>query len=88
MRFDKMYVEGRLLAGNYDRSEVLGKPVTVEVIKAHGRKETVTGKIVHADPMLQFKGEYTVRAEVDNQQVNNSWLLQPDGVVKMTIHLN
>ena len=88
MRFDKMYVEGRILAGDFDRSEVLGKSVTVEVTKAHGRQSTVTGVIVHADPILKYQGEYTVRAEVGNKLVNDSWLLQPDGVVRMTIHLS
>ena len=88
MRFDKMYVEGRILAGDYDRSEVLGKSVTVEVTKARGQQSTVTGTIVHADPILKYQGEYTVRAEVDNKLVNDSWLLQPDGVVRMTIHLS
>jgi len=88
VRFDKLYVEGHLLAKDYDRSEILGRPVTVEVIKARGRKVTVPGKIVHVDQMLQGRGRYTVRAEVDNELINNSWLLQPGGTVRMTIHLD
>ncbi len=88
VRFDKLFVEGHLLAKDYDRSEILGKPVTVEVAKARGRKVTVSGKIVHVDQTLQGRGRYTVRAEVDNELVNDSWLLQPGGVVRMTIQLN
>ncbi len=87
VRFDKLYVEGHLLAQNFDRSEILGKPVTIELVKAHDRKVTVSGRIVHVDQMLQGRGRYTVRAEVDNELVNDSWLLQPGGVVRMTIHL-
>ncbi|NOZ39313.1 MAG: HlyD family efflux transporter periplasmic adaptor subunit [Planctomycetes bacterium] len=87
VRFDKLYVEGHLLAKDYDRSEILGKPVTVEVTKARGRKATVSGTIVHVDQILQGRGRYNVRAEVDNELVNGSWLLQPGGEVRMTIHL-
>ena len=88
MRFDTLYVEGRVRSDQFDRSDVYGKPVTVEVTKARGRKATVEGRIVHADQMLQHTGVYTVRAEVPNQQVNGSWLLQPGGIAKMTIHVD
>lgn len=84
-RFDTLYVEAFVRADLYDRSEVFGKPVTVEVTKARGRKTTVEGRIVHADQMLQGRGIYTVRAEVTNERVNGSWLLQPGGVARMTI---
>ena len=87
MRFDKLYVEGHLLAKDYDRSEILGKAVTVEVTKARGRKSTVSGKVVHVDQLLLSSGRYTVRAEVENERVNGSWLLQPGALVRMTIHL-
>ncbi len=88
VRFDKLYVEGPLDAKDYDRSEVLGKPVTIEVTKARGQKTTVSGVLVHVDQKLQGGGRYTVRAEVDNKRVNGSWLLQPGAEVRMTIHLN
>ncbi|MEM8946285.1 MAG: HlyD family efflux transporter periplasmic adaptor subunit [Planctomycetota bacterium] len=88
MRFDTLYVQGRVRSDQFDRSEVYGKPVTVEVTKARGRKATVEGRIVHADQLLQHTGVYTVRAEVVNQQVNGSWLLQPGGVASMTIHVD
>jgi len=88
MRFDRLYVEGLVNADEYDRSEMKGKRVTVEVTKARGAKVTVTGTIVHVDQMLQGKGRYSVRAEVENELVNDSWLLQPGGLVKMTIHLD
>jgi len=87
VRFDKLHVEGPLLAKDFDRSEILGKSVTVEVSKARGKKVTVSGKVVHVDQLL-MRGRYTVRAEVSNELVNNSWLLQPGGTVRMTIHLD
>ena len=89
MRFDKLYIEGDLYADEYDRSEVNGKPVTVEVLKARGRKVTVTGKVVHVEQRLAgSRSRYTVRAEVNNELINGSWLLQPGGVARMTIHLD
>jgi len=89
VRFDKLYVEGFVLAADYDRSEMMGKAVTVEVTKARGRKATVSGKIIHVDQMLQGNmGQYTVRAEVENELVNDSWLLQPGGAARMTIDLH
>ena len=89
VRFDRLYVEGFVSADEHDRSEMKGKRVTVEVTKAHGAKATVTGTIVHVDQVLfGTKGRYTVRAEVENELVNDSWLLQPGGIVKMTIHLD
>ncbi len=87
-RFDTLYVEAFVNAKDFDRGEVFGKPVTIEVTKARGRKATVEGTIVHADQILQHTGIYTVRAEVTNQQVNGSWLLQPGGVARMTIHID
>ena len=88
MRFDTLYVEGFVKAAEYDRWEVMGKPVTVEVTKARGKKASVAGKIVHVAQMLEHGGIYTVRAEVANELVNDSWLLQPGGVARMTIHLD
>ncbi len=89
MRFDKLYVEGFLRAKDFDRSEVLDKPVTVEVTKARGRTATVAGRIVYVDQTLQGTGGiYSVRAEVENEQENGSWLLQPGSNAKMTIHLD
>ena len=89
VRFDKLVVEGRVSAKEYDRIEILGKPVTVEVTKTHGQKVSVTGTIIYADQQLQLKGvHYKIRAEVKNKRVNGSWQLQPGGVARMTIHLN
>lgn len=88
MRLDTLYVEGFVRADQFDRSEVFGKPVTIEVTKARGKKVSVEGKIVHADQILQHTGIYTVRAEVANQLVKGSWLLQPGGLATMTIHVD
>ena len=88
MRFDTLYVEGFVKAAEYDRWEVMGKPVTVEVTKARGKKAAVAGRIVHVAQMLEHGGVYTVRAEVANELFNDSWLLQPGGVARMTIHID
>lgn len=89
VRFDTLYVEGHIHADDYDRDEVIGKSVTVEAFKARGRKVTVEGKIVYVDPLLLGDhGRYFVRAEVKNELINDSWLLQPGAVARMTIHLD
>jgi len=89
MRFDKLLVEGRVSAKDYNRSEIIGKPVTVEVTKARGQKVAVSGTIIYADQKLVLKGVYyKVRAEVKNELINGSWQLQPGGVARMTIHLD
>lgn len=88
VRFDTLYVEGRLSAMDFDRSQVLGKPVTIAVTKARGRTASLEGTIVHADQELIGKGLYKVRAEVKNEKADGSWLLQPGGNVRMTIRLN
>ena len=88
MRFDTLYVEGFVRAADYDRWEVMGKPVMVEVTKARGKTASVSGKIVHVAQMLDHGGVYTVRAEVANELFNDSWLLQPGGVARMTILLD
>jgi len=86
-RFDKLYVEGFVESNLYDRSETLGCDVKVEVTRARGRKVAVSGIVVYAVQELQSDGRFIVRAEIQNTQEDDNWLIQPGMEATMTIHL-
>ena len=88
VRVDTMDVEGRVNQSQYDPHEVHGCEVTVEVLMARGRKETVRGRIKHVSPLVQLNGEYVVRAEVPNRQEHGRWMLRDGHTATMTIHLD
>lgn len=88
VQFDRLHVEGFVYASQFDRSQLLGKPVTVKVTKARGREVTVTGKVIFVDQMVQADGSYRVRAEVKNEREGNSWLIQPGLQARMTVLIN
>lgn len=87
IRVDRMWVEGSLKASEYAQAEVFGRPVTVTVTLAHGRRESFQGKIILANQEIQTNGEFHVRAEVLNRQENDFWLLSDGTAAEMTIHL-
>ncbi|OHB69409.1 MAG: hypothetical protein A2V70_20020 [Planctomycetes bacterium RBG_13_63_9] len=88
LRADRLWVESFLDHTLYDRSEILDRPVTVRAILAGGQAETFQGKMVLTDLMVDTKGEYKVRAEVENRKgPRGRWLLRPGLLVEMTIGL-
>jgi multidrug resistance efflux pump len=88
MRFDKLYVETFVSAKEFDRGELVGRPVTVVVQRARDKQITVEGKVVHVGQLIESGGNYAVRAEINNIKEENSWAVQPGlGRAKMTIHL-
>lgn len=87
VRFDSLRIEGFLNAGAYDPSEVAGRPVTVVVELARGRRVQFVGKITYVSPLVQAGGEYRVWAEVANRQENSQWLLRPGHSAEMTVQL-
>jgi multidrug efflux pump subunit AcrA (membrane-fusion protein) len=88
VRADKLRVEGYVDAARLGPEEVSGRPVTVAVTLAGGRRETFTGKIVFTSPLVESGGDYRVFAEVENRQAPGSqqWLLRPGQTASMTIH--
>ena len=88
VRADKLRVEGYVDAARLGPEEVSGRPVTVAVTLAGGRRETFTGKIVFTSPLVESGGDYRVFAEVDNRLDSGSqqWLLRPGQTATMTIH--
>jgi len=88
VQFNRLNVEGFAYATQFDRGELLGKPVRVVVTRARGREVTVTGKVVYVDQNVRGDSTYLVRAEVDNQREGNTWLIQPGLQARMTVLLN
>lgn len=88
VRTDRLRVEGYVDSSRHDPAEVSGRPVTVEVALAGGRRETFKGRIVFTSPLVESGGDYRVFAEVDNRQDPGSrlWLLRPGQTATMTIH--
>jgi multidrug efflux pump subunit AcrA (membrane-fusion protein) len=87
VRLDTMRVEQSILTTDYDPHEIAGCNVTVEVPLARGRTATFTGKITFVSPQLDYAKSYKVRAEVQNRPEAGQWLLRPNGLATMTIHL-
>lgn len=87
VRLDRLRVEGFLNCAEYDPGEIDGRPVTVEVELAHGRKAQFKGQVVFVSPILQAGNKYRMRAEVENRQENGQWLLRSGGTANMVIHL-
>lgn len=88
VQFDRLHVEGFAYASQFDREELIGKPVTVKVTRARGKEVTVPGKVVYVGQTVQGDGSYLVRAEVENQRAGENWLIQPGLPARMTVALN
>jgi multidrug resistance efflux pump len=87
VRMDRLRVEGFVSAADFNPGEVGGRPVTVEVELARGRRVSFNGQVVFVSPQIQAGNKYRVRAEVDNRTEQNQWLLRPGTSAEMTIHL-
>jgi multidrug resistance efflux pump len=85
VRLDRLRVKGYLKAADYTTSDVVGRPVTVEVTLARGRKVEVPGKIVFVSPLVEGD-EFAVWAEIVNKQEGDHWALSSGLSCEMTIH--
>ena len=88
VRTDKLRVEGYVDAARWDPEQVRGRPVTVVVPLANGRKETFEGRISFVSPLVESGGDYRVFAEVANRRTDGSgeWLLRAGQTATMAIH--
>lgn len=84
---DHLRVEGFLNAKDVAPGDVLDQPVSVTVELAHGRRESVQGKVVFVSPLVQAGGDYQVWAEVENRADGGYLLLRPGLDAEMTITL-
>ena len=97
IRMDRLYVEGFLSAAEFLPQQVFNQPVRVrldisEVIKKSAvervfKNRLFLGRIVYVSPEVDGKGDYQVRAEVENQQYAGHWLLRPGMSTQMNIEL-
>ena len=87
VRMDRLRVERFLNANEQDPGQVSGRPVTVEVELADGRKVRLSGQVVFVSPLIRAGNIYRVRAEVENRKENDQWLLRPGMAATMTIDL-
>ena len=87
VRVDRLRAEGYVNAREFSAAEIQGRPVTVVVTLARGKKESFPGKIVYVKPLIEAGGEFLVRAEIDNRKLGDVWLLSPGLNAEMIIHL-
>jgi membrane fusion protein (multidrug efflux system) len=86
IQLNRLWVEGFVKAQEVSPSEINGRPVSVDVLLARGRKATFTGQVVFVKPVIEG-GTYQIRAEVENRQENGFWLLTPGMPAVMTINI-
>jgi multidrug resistance efflux pump len=87
-RMDRLYVQGLLEASLYNPHEIQGRVVTVTATLAHEQQVEFTGHIVFVALEKNSSRYYSVRAEVENLQVDGHWLLLANEEVRMRIHLD
>ena len=86
-RMDHLRVEGFLSAADYNPSDISGKPVTVHLQLARGRKVSLPGTVTYVNPLVQAGNRYRVRATVQNALDAGEWVLRPGMPVEMTIEV-
>jgi hypothetical protein len=86
VRMDRVYVDGLIRVNAFDPSQLVGKPVTVTVVMGGDRPVEFVGTIATVNPVVE-NNAYRIRAEVENRQVSQYWLLRPGMDASMTIHV-
>lgn len=85
-RMDRLRIQGFVEGSQFDPHEVANKPVTVTLEMARESFD-FSGQIVFVS-LEKGGNRYRVWAEVDNIEKEGRWVLQADGEVSMTIHLD
>jgi multidrug efflux pump subunit AcrA (membrane-fusion protein) len=95
VRMNKVEVDGWVLADEASPADVFGKPVTIYVdLPGPSHKDkphVVKGHITFASQVMQGSGnsrQFRVSTEVDNQQMEGFWIIQPGTEARMVIDLN
>ncbi len=93
LRTDTLRVEGYVDASKWDPGEMRGRPVTVAVELANGRREEFEGRIAFVSEQVESGGDYRVYADVRNRRAapaapgaEGEWLLRAGQTARMTIH--
>jgi multidrug efflux pump subunit AcrA (membrane-fusion protein) len=77
IRMDQLKVEGLLPAADYNPSELMHRPVLVEVELAHGRTAQFQGEVTYISPLVTAGNKYRIRCTVANRTEAEQWLLRP-----------
>ncbi|QDT75827.1 efflux RND transporter periplasmic adaptor subunit [Lacipirellula limnantheis] len=89
VKFDVLRVESYVNASQFDPVELAGKPVTIKVRLARDREVSLPGRITYVGQTVRaVKGDYLVRAEIQNQRSGDYWLIRPGLLAEMTIHVS
>lgn len=88
-RMDLLRVEGRIDGTRYNPDDVYGRPVTVEISRAHhDEMEVFHGTVASVSLIQKSNKRYLIYAEVVNRPHNGHWMLHPDALVNMKIYLD
>lgn len=95
VRMNKVEVDGWVLSEEASPGDVFGKPVTIYVDlpgPTHKDKpHVVKGHITFASQVMQGSGssrQFRVSTEVENEQIDGFWVIQPGTEARMVIDLN
>jgi len=95
IRMNKVEVDGWVLSEEASPAEVFGKPVTIFVdLPGPSNKDkphVVKGHVTFASQVMQGSGsnrQFRVSTEVDNEQIDGFWVIQPGSEARMVIDLN
>ena len=87
IRMDHLWVEGFANTKEDSPNALRNRPVQVLVTLAGGGQKTVPGKVIFVDPNIQAGGQFLVRAEVQNIEDGDAWLLCPGLSAEISVML-
>ena len=90
VRMDRVEVEGFVFATEVSPRDLLHRNVKVSIILAGDERREFFGKILFASPVIEGSGrtrQFRVSTEIDNVQVDGSWLIQPGAEASLAIDL-
>lgn len=85
LELKRLKVEGYVDALAFKQSDVIGRPVTFTCRLPGGEEATFQGKIIDASRQISSGPRFQVKAEVENRQGSDYWLLNPGLEGDMTI---
>ncbi|MGI8982031.1 MAG: HlyD family efflux transporter periplasmic adaptor subunit [Pirellulaceae bacterium] len=95
VRMNKVEVDGWVEANEAAPAEIYGKPVTIYVELAgpanKNKPHVVKGHITFASQVVNGTGanrNFRVSTEIDNEQVDGFWVIQPGSQARMVVDLN
>lgn len=95
VRMNKVEVDGWVMSDEASPAEVFGKPVTIYVDRPgpsnKDKPYEVKGHITFASQVMQGSGsnrQFRVSTEIDNEQIDGFWVIQPGSEARMVIDLN